>query len=160
MVDRSKLAALIVVAIVTGFGTSIGLMSVMLPNNIGGNTTVTTTEPPTTTTTPPLDDEDELIPDIFTFEGIELMWIIIGGFKLKFNQTVVYVDPYNIYDIDNAVLETADYIIVTHDHSPHSSMTDINALSDNETVLISARVPATFIHSDYTVYRSLLVVHT
>ena len=151
MVDQSKLAALIVVAIVTGFGTYIGLMSVMIPNNTGGNTTVTTTETPPTTT-PPLDDEDELIPDIFTFEGIELMWIIIGGFKLKFNQTVVYIDPYNIDDLDDPVLETADYIIVTHDHGPHSSMTDINSLSDNETILISARVPATFLHPDYTVY--------
>ena len=73
MVDRTKLAALIVVAIVTGFGMSIGLMSVMIPSNIGGNTTTTTTEPSPTTTTQPLDDEDELIPDIFTFQGIELM---------------------------------------------------------------------------------------
>ncbi len=156
MVDRSKLAALIVVSLVTGFGTYIGLMSVMIPNNIDGNTTVTTTEPlpttPPTTTTPPLDDEDEINPDIFTFKGVELMWIIIGGFKLKFNQTVVYVDPYNIDDIDDPVLESADYIIITHDHGPHFSLVDINALSDNETILISAPGPAIFFNPDYTVY--------
>jgi len=76
MVDRTKLTALIVVAIVTGFGTYIGIMSVMTPNNIVGNTTLTTTDP-SPTTTPLPDNEVETNPDIFTFEGIELMWIML-----------------------------------------------------------------------------------
>jgi len=65
---------------------------------------------------------------------------------------VVYIDPFNIDDKDDPVLETADYIIVTHDHLPHNSMVDVLALSDNETIIISSRVPASLLRPDFTVY--------
>jgi L-ascorbate metabolism protein UlaG (beta-lactamase superfamily) len=149
MMDRTKLVALVVVALITGVGTYIGLMSLTIPSNPGENNTATT---PVTTTTPPPDDGVDTNPDIFTFEGVELMWIIVGSFKLKFNDTVVYIDPYNIDEIDDPVLETADYIVITHDHLPHFSYTDILALSDNETITISSRVPAGFLRPDHTVY--------
>ncbi|MHA1951336.1 MAG: MBL fold metallo-hydrolase [Candidatus Thorarchaeota archaeon] len=154
MTDRTtKLAALVLVAIVTGFGTYLGLVPLMTPTNTENNTTsTTTTPPPTNTTTPPQQIGRETNPDIFTFEGVELMWIIIGGFKLKFNQTVVYIDPYNLDNVYDPVLETADYIIVTHDHGPHFSFEDIQRLSDNETIIISSRIPAMFLSEDYTVY--------
>lgn len=151
MPDRTKIAALILATIITGFGTYIGMLSLMTPNIPNDNTTLTTTEPTPTTPIPP-DSGRETNPDIFTFEGIELMWIIIGGFKLKFNDTVVYIDPYNLDNVEDPVLETADYIIVTHDHGPHFSLEDVRMLSDNETVTISSRTPATFLRPDFTVY--------
>ncbi|MFW9810812.1 MAG: MBL fold metallo-hydrolase [Candidatus Thorarchaeota archaeon] len=149
MADKSKVIALLIVALVTGFGTYFGLASLLTPPSSFGNTTVTTTTP---LATPPIDDTVELSPDIFTYNGIELMWIVIGGFKLKFNDTVVYIDPSNIEDKEDPVLETADYIVITHDHSPHFSISDILALSDNETLTISSRIPAGFLRPDYTVY--------
>ncbi|MBY8997060.1 MAG: MBL fold metallo-hydrolase [Candidatus Thorarchaeota archaeon] len=71
---------------------------------------------------------------------------------MKYNETVVYIDPYNIDDKDHPVLEPADYIIVTHDHSPHFSFSDILALSDNDTITIGSRIPAISLHPDHTVY--------
>ncbi|MFW9794216.1 MAG: MBL fold metallo-hydrolase [Candidatus Thorarchaeota archaeon] len=147
--DRTKIVALVILAIITGLGTYVGLSSLITPNFPNGNPTITNT---TTFTTPPLDDGVNTNPDIFTYNGIELMWIIIGGFKLKFNDIVVYIDPYNIADIDDPVLEPADYIIITHDHSPHYSYSDIQALSDNETVIISSRIPGYTLGPDHIVY--------
>ncbi|MFW9767402.1 MAG: MBL fold metallo-hydrolase [Candidatus Thorarchaeota archaeon] len=150
MVDRNKVVALIVVALVTGFGTYLGMSTLLIPPDSLGNSTLTNTV--TNPTTEPPDDTVELTPDILHFNGIEMMWIIIGGFKFKFNDTVIYIDPYNIDDKESPVLETADYIIITHDHLPHYSISDINALRDNETITISSRIPSYTLRPDYIVY--------
>ncbi|MFW9786986.1 MAG: MBL fold metallo-hydrolase [Candidatus Thorarchaeota archaeon] len=152
MPEKTKVLALVIVSIIVGFGVYIGMMSITAPGTDGFSTNTSTSESTTSTTTQPTEPEVEINPDIFTFEGVDLMWIIVGGFKLKFNDTVVYIDPYNIDNIDDPVLETADYIVITHDHSPHFSLADIYSLSDDDTLTISSRIPAGFLHPDYTVY--------
>ena len=139
---------------IAGFGTYIGIMSVMVPDTVGEITTTTTTDTTTTptTTTSPTRFLRDINPDVFTYEGVELMWIILGGFKMKFDETVVYIDPYFVDYIDESVIEPADYIVVTHAHDPHYSMSDISLLSDNDTIIISSRIPAINLHPDHTVF--------
>jgi len=76
--------------------------------------------------------------DSFIFEEVELNWLVVGGFKLKKGDTVVYVDPKDIYRKDFDILEPADFIIITHDHTPHYSPLDIYSLTDDDTVWITA----------------------
>lgn len=70
----------------------------------------------------------------FTYNGVTIRWFVNEGFMFKYNSTVIYVDPIVI----PPSAETADYIIVTHDHLPHYSPGDIAQLSDEETVVITS----------------------
>ncbi|MHA2111764.1 MAG: MBL fold metallo-hydrolase [Candidatus Hodarchaeales archaeon] len=88
--------------------------------------------------------------DEFNYKGIDILWLDIAGFRLKSNNTVVYIDPINIQDyiystVNESMVETnmekADYIIITHSHTPHSSASDIQKISDNETVILSSINP-------------------
>ena len=89
---------------------------------------------------------DVVYSDEFQYKGIDILWLDIAGFRLKSNNTVVYIDPINIndyiYSPDTGAmvatnLEKADYIIITHSHTPHSSTESMQKVSDNETVIIS-----------------------
>jgi L-ascorbate metabolism protein UlaG (beta-lactamase superfamily) len=83
--------------------------------------------------------EKEIIEsDSFVFEEVSLNWIVIGGFKLKKGETVVYIDPKDVNRKEYNILEPADYIIITHDHSPHYSPLDMYSLSDEDTVWITS----------------------
>ncbi|MDF1540094.1 MAG: MBL fold metallo-hydrolase [Candidatus Thorarchaeota archaeon] len=97
----------------------------------------------------PNDPEDNIEPYVpleppegLHHEGVDIRWLIIEGVKLKYQDTVIYIDPFNIYDRNESILEAADYIIITHDHAPHCSPRDIQALSDENTTLIVARGPS------------------
>lgn len=76
--------------------------------------------------------------DSFVFEDVELNWLVIGGFKMRKGDTVVYVDPKDINRKDFEILEPAYYIVITHDHVPHYSPLDIYYLTDDDTVWITA----------------------
>jgi L-ascorbate metabolism protein UlaG (beta-lactamase superfamily) len=74
------------------------------------------------------------------FEGVSIHWLGIGGFKLKHEETVVYIDPKDIFLLDDPLLEKADYIVITHYHTPHYSPLDVEKLSDEDTILITSKV--------------------
>lgn len=76
--------------------------------------------------------------DTFHFEEVELNWIVVAGFKLKKDETVVYIDPKDVNRKTHDLLEPADYIIITHDHTPHYSPLDMHFLSDSETIWITS----------------------
>ena len=95
--------------------------------------------------------------DEFNYKGIDILWLDIAGFRLKSNNTVVYIDLINIQDymystvnetMVEANMEKADYIIITHSHTPHSSASDIVKVSDNETIVISSANPGNRLECD------------
>jgi L-ascorbate metabolism protein UlaG (beta-lactamase superfamily) len=55
-----------------------------------------------------------------------------AGFKIKGNK-IVYIDP---YDLPDANLEKADYILVTHEHFDHKDIKSIRKLSDEHTMVV------------------------
>lgn len=60
--------------------------------------------------------------------------LLPAGFRVEAPGLVVYIDP-----VEVAQPVTADYIFITHDHADHFSPTDIERLSDGETVVIGPR---------------------
>lgn len=57
-----------------------------------------------------------------------------SAFKIKSDEKVIYIDPV-IVEGD----EKADYILITHSHDDHFSLTDIEKLSKKETIIIGPR---------------------
>lgn len=56
-------------------------------------------------------------------DGIEINWLGHAGFLIK-NSFIIYIDPYNISEN----LEKADFILITHSHYDHCSVSDLNKI--------------------------------
>lgn len=70
----------------------------------------------------------------FRYKGVDVVFLKHAGFMIRGSKTV-YVDPYDIPQ--DAELEKADFIFVTHDHFDHLDFRAIRKLSkDNTTVVI------------------------
>jgi hypothetical protein len=105
----------------------------------------------TTPTTPPSEPTLEP-PEGLHYSGVDISFLKIMGFKLKYDDIVVYIDPaYFLPSNDDAFLERADYILISHDHPTHTSSTAVRRLSDNETIVMAAARPAAEIGVDYVV---------
>ena len=103
-----------------------------------------TTNGPTTPTLEP--------PEGLHYSGVNISFLKIMGFKLKYDDIVVYIDPaYFLPSNDDAFLERADYILISHDHPTHTSSTTVRRLSDNDTIIMAAARPAEVIEADYIV---------
>ena len=72
----------------------------------------------------------------FDYNGVSIEWFLCESIKLKFNNIVVYIDPNDILEPS----EKADYIIITHDHGPHSIPYEMNKISDINTTIIASPV--------------------
>jgi L-ascorbate metabolism protein UlaG (beta-lactamase superfamily) len=64
---------------------------------------------------------------------VEIVFLKHAGFKIKGSKTV-YIDPYDLPQ--NAELEKADYILITHDHFDHRDINAIRLLSDEHTTVV------------------------
>jgi len=62
---------------------------------------------------------------------VEIKWLGHSGFLIK-NSKVIYIDPYNIHDVD----EKADLILITHSHYDHCSFSDIKKIIKERTKII------------------------
>ena len=60
-----------------------------------------------------------------------IKWLGHAGFKIKGEKTV-YIDPFKIKDN-----ETADIIIITHEHFDHLSPEDIKKIQTGKTVIVT-----------------------
>ena len=58
-----------------------------------------------------------------------------SGFRIKNGVNVIYLDPYNLKDEQ---IETADYILITHEHFDHCSEKDIKKIAGPETIIIAS----------------------
>jgi len=56
-----------------------------------------------------------------------------SSFKIRGNDLVLYIDPYDLKET-----EAADLILITHDHYDHCSVRDIDRIRTDETVIIAA----------------------
>ena len=78
--------------------------------------------------------------DSFTYKGVNIERLLCNGFRIKYNNTVIYTDPYNLDLIEaeaGKTLDEADYIFITHaNHMDHMSVFDIFEIANNETVII------------------------
>jgi len=68
----------------------------------------------------------------YMYKNVEIVFLKHAGFKIKGNK-IVYIDP---YDLPDANLEKADYILVTHEHFDHKDIKSIRKLSDEHTMVV------------------------
>ncbi len=64
-------------------------------------------------------------------KGAELIWLGHSGFKIKLNQKIIYIDPYQINEN-----EKADIILITHSHYDHFSQQDLDKIVKDGTIII------------------------
>lgn len=66
------------------------------------------------------------------YEGISIDRINHDCFKIK-KDLVLYIDPYKV----SADAETADLVLITHNHYDHCSPGDVSRVSDNNTIIVT-----------------------
>ncbi len=72
-----------------------------------------------------------MVESSFIYKGVEITWLKHAGFRIKGSRTL-YIDPYELPE----GLETADVILVTHDHFDHKDIKAIRNLSKDDTVVV------------------------
>jgi len=91
-------------------------------------------------------------PEGLHYNGVDIWFLKIMGFKMVYSDIVVYIDPAQFYaDESDTLLETADFIVITHDHPTHCSSYLVERLSDNDTIVIASQEPAIIVDANYTV---------
>ncbi|MCY3410986.1 MAG: MBL fold metallo-hydrolase [Candidatus Heimdallarchaeota archaeon] len=90
-------------------------------------------------------------PSTMKVKEVEITYLGIAGFKLKYEELVVYIDPFDIANNDNPILEKADYIISTHGHLDHCSSLDIYTLADDTTILLKSATCTAYLSNRETV---------
>ncbi|MEK6914997.1 MAG: MBL fold metallo-hydrolase [Nanoarchaeota archaeon] len=66
------------------------------------------------------------------FGDLDIEFLGHSGFLLRFKNKNIFVDPYRVSDS----LLKADVILITHSHSDHCSIRDIQKISDKKTVVL------------------------
>ena len=65
-------------------------------------------------------------------EDIELSWLGHDGFLIGYKGKTIVIDPYNV----SSSVGKADIILITHDHSDHCSIKDIEKVAKSDSVVI------------------------
>ena len=65
------------------------------------------------------------------FEDVELNWLGHASFRIRWNNKIIYIDPFKLETDENA-----DFIFITHSHYDHCSLQDIEKIVKDETVFV------------------------
>lgn len=63
---------------------------------------------------------------------VEINWLGHASFQIKSKKYTIYIDPYNIRE----GIDSADFILITHDHYDHCSFVDIEKITTPYTIII------------------------
>ena len=66
------------------------------------------------------------------YNKINIRCLRHASFRIKYENHVIYIDPYNIKET-----EPAELILITHGHYDHCSPAEIKKLSGMETLIIA-----------------------
>ncbi len=66
-------------------------------------------------------------------QDIELDWLGHASFKIKIQNKIFYIDP---YQLSNSKAD-ADFILITHSHYDHCSQKDIEKIAKDNTVILA-----------------------
>ena len=116
---------LVVVLVVTGVASALAMFPPQEPLD---NITDTTTTP---NSRPELQAELE-------YNGVHITYLNYAGFKIKYQDTVVYLDPLWTQIMDGPEIENGSYIVLTHAHLTHCNPVAISAISDDATITIGS----------------------
>jgi len=68
---------------------------------------------------------------LFEYGGVKISWLGHDGFRIK-NAKTIYIDPYQIKGG-----ETANILLISHDHFDHCSPEDIDKIVSQETIIVT-----------------------
>ena len=72
------------------------------------------------------------------YNGIGFKWLGHDGYKIEFNNKIIYIDPYKISENHHNKYD-ANIILISHDHFDHLSFQDVEHLSNKNTQFFIAR---------------------
>ena len=64
--------------------------------------------------------------------GVQLKWLGHSSFKFNFFWKVIYIDPFQVEEV-----EKADLILISHGHYDHCSIADISKLVKEDTLMVT-----------------------
>ena len=64
-------------------------------------------------------------------ESSTISWLGHASFKINTNGKVIYIDPYEIQEV-----ETADIVLITHPHYDHLSISDLQKILTPNTIIL------------------------
>ncbi|MBW2977656.1 MBL fold metallo-hydrolase [Candidatus Woesearchaeota archaeon] len=68
---------------------------------------------------------------MLNYEGLKIQWLGHASFKID-NEITIYIDPFHIERED-----TADLVLITHEHYDHCSSEDLDKVCGKETIIIA-----------------------
>ncbi len=69
---------------------------------------------------------------VLDFNGVKLKWLGHDGYKILFDNMIIYIDPYEMKETDKA-----DMILITHEHYDHCSIADLKKLTKKDTLIVA-----------------------
>ena len=69
-----------------------------------------------------------------TIDNIDFIWYGQSAWRIKYRETVIYIDPYNISTGDKA-----DMILITHDHYDHCDPTSIARIQKKYSLMVAPK---------------------
>ena len=71
------------------------------------------------------------------YKNLIIHWLGHAGFKIKFREKIIFVDPFQLADnTEENKTEKADIIFITHSHYDHCSIEDIKKIIKPETIVV------------------------
>ena len=69
---------------------------------------------------------------ILNIGGVKIKWLGHDSFRFDHNNIIVYIDPYEVKETDKA-----DIILITHGHYDHCSISDLQILTKQDTLIVT-----------------------
>jgi L-ascorbate metabolism protein UlaG (beta-lactamase superfamily) len=73
-----------------------------------------------------------IMPKSSTISGVQFERFIQSSFRIKSGDTIIYIDPHRI-----TTGETADLVLITHEHFDHMDPASIKAVEGADTVIVA-----------------------
>jgi L-ascorbate metabolism protein UlaG (beta-lactamase superfamily) len=72
------------------------------------------------------------------YNGIQLYWTGHDGFRIEGAGKTIYIDPYKLVNVPYNKKNSADIVLISHNHFDHLSIDDLKQVVNKDTVIVAA----------------------
>jgi L-ascorbate metabolism protein UlaG (beta-lactamase superfamily) len=72
------------------------------------------------------------------YNGIKLYWTGHDGFRIEGARRTIYIDPYKLVNVPHNKKNSADIVLISHNHFDHLSIEDLKQVVNKDTVIVAA----------------------